>query len=345
MKYNFLGKDSDLRVSALCLGTMTWGQQNSEKEAHAQLDFAFERGINFIDTAEMYPIPPDKKTYTTTETYIGRWDKLRSRRSDIVVATKVAGPGLDHIRGGSRFTRHHLREAIEGSLKRLKLDYIDLYQLHWPERTTNCFGKLGYRHMEGETFTPFEDILDTLGELRRDGLVRSFGLSNETPWGLSRFLHLCEGSPSRPRMVSMQNPYSLLNRTYEIGLSEMGHRESVGLLAYSPLGFGVLSGKYLGGTRPRGARLTRWPQYTRYTNSLSTKAVERYVALSEQFNVLPAQMALAFVSSRPFVASSIMGATNLEQLEENIASIDMTLSSDMLEAIDAIHRDIPNPAP
>ena len=343
MKYRPLGKSS-IEVSTLCLGTMTWGRQNDERQAHAQLDHALGCGINFIDTAEMYPIPPERDTYSLTERYIGSWDKMRSRRSDLVIATKIAGPGLPYIRGGSRFTKDHIRRAVESSLSRLRTDFIDLYQLHWPERATNRFGVLGFQSDPGESFTAFEDILETFDGLRKEGKVREFGISNETPWGAMSFLEKSR-SGGYPGIVSIQNPYNLLNRTYEIGMAEVSIRERCGLLAYSPLAFGVLTGKYMGGPKPKGARLSIWPHYDRYSGSKAKEATEKYVRLALAQGLSPAKMALAFVTSRPFVTSTIIGATDLAQLGENIGSAEVVLGGDIEKAIEGIHCGIPNPAP
>ena len=343
MKYKNLGH-TQIKVSILCLGTMTWGQQNTQKEAHEQLDYAFERGINFIDTAEMYPIPPEKKTYSLTESFIGRWDKMKHNRGDIVVATKIAGPGMTHIRGGgpTPFSKKNIREAVDASLSRLNTDYIDLYQLHWPERSINSFGPLGDGHIPGESTTSLEDTLETFQEIQETGKVREFGLSNETPWGVMKFLEVAEDC-GYPRIVSVQNPYNFLNRTYENGLSEISIRENCGLLAYSPLGHGVLTGKYL--EKPEGARLTLWPSYTRYTGVTARRATERYVALAHKHGHPASQMSLSFVCSRKFVTSCLIGATNLSQLKENIGAADLSLSDTLEEEIECIHRDISNPAP
>ena len=345
MKYEMLGTTNSIKVSKLCLGTMTWGEQNTEKEAHEQLDYAFERGINFLDTAEMYPIPPRVETYTATEHIIGRWNKMKTRRDKIVVATKIAGPGLTYIRKGSRVSREHLTEALNSSLKRLNTEIIDLYQLHWPERDVNIFGTLGLMGLNPhEIFTPFLDILECLQEFKDAGKIREFGLSNETPWGTMKFLETAkECRLLRP--ASIQNPYNLLNRTYEVGMSEISLRENCKLLAYSPLGFGVLTGKYLEGLRPKGARLSLFPRYTRYTGLKSQEAVKLYVDLACESGLLPSQMALAFVTSRPFVVSNIIGATNLGQLKENIDSIDLALPASVEQKIEHIHKTISNPAP
>ncbi|MEL7982522.1 NADP(H)-dependent aldo-keto reductase [Vreelandella titanicae] len=333
-----------MEVSRLCLGTMTFGEQNSEAEAHEQLDRAVAFGINFIDTAEMYPVPPMAQTQGLTERYIGSWLKQRGARDDLIIATKAAGPGLDHIRGGPRLTREHIHQAIDTSLERLNTDYVDLYQLHWPDRQTNFFGKLGYVHSEDEDVTPLEETLDALKELVDAGKVRAIGLSNDTPWGVMRSLQLAD-KLDLPRVASIQNPYNLLNRSFEVGLAEIAHREDVGLLAYSPLGFGVLSGKYLNGAQPPKGRLTLYERFKRYTSPEAEAATQAYVALAEKHELDPAQMALAFVNSRSFLTSNIIGATTMEQLESNLASESLKLDNEVLEAIEDIHRRMPNPCP
>lgn len=342
MEYRTLGK-TDIKVSAICLGTMTWGQQNSSEDAFAQMDYALAQGLNFFDTAELYPVPPSASTYAGTEKIIGDWLKQRNNRDKVILATKIAGPGPKYIRGGSQFSKDHLHKALDASLERLCTDYIDLYQLHWPERNTNCFGKLGYLPSDNESFTPFEDILETLGEFVKAGKIRCFGVSNETPWGVMQFLNV--QSAEHPRVMSIQNPYSLLNRSFEVGLAEIAHREQVGLLAYSPLGFGVLSGKYLHGQKPKDGRLTLFPSYSRYTNAQAIAATQAYVDLAQANHISAVQMSLQFVTSRPFVTSNIIGATTLEQLKENIDSINVKLSPEILNEINAIHNQHPNPAP
>jgi len=344
MEYRSLGT-TDLKVSALCLGTMTWGEQNSEAEAHEQLDYAVARGINFIDTAEMYPVPPRPETQGRTEEIIGSWLRGRNDRDRLVVATKIAGPGLDTVRGGrTRFNRRHLTEAVDQSLRRLQTDYIDLYQLHWPARNANYFGKLGYEPRESDVLTPIEESLEALDALVGAGKIRYFGLSNETPWGVMKFLELGE-SRGWPRVQSVQNPYNLLNRSYEVGLAEVSHRERCGLLAYSPLAFGTLSGKYLGERWPEKGRLTLFDRFQRYLNDGGRKATAEYVRLAREHRVDPAQMALAFVTSRPFVTSNIIGATTMEQLVTDIDSSELELGEALLAGIDYIHGRISNPCP
>ncbi|SFJ94444.1 NADP(H)-dependent aldo-keto reductase [Methylophaga sulfidovorans] len=347
MQYNTLG-NTDLNVSRICLGTMTFGEQNTEQEGHEQLDYAVSQGVNFIDTAELYAIPPCAETYGATEEIIGNWLQKRGRRDDIILASKMAGPGGDwvsHIRGGgTRFEEKTIEAAVDASLKRLKTDYIDLYQLHWPERNTNYFGRLGYQQAADEqNLTPIIDTLQGLKKQILAGKIRHIGLSNETPWGIMQFITLAKAM-DLPLVVSVQNPYSLLNRTYEIGCAEISHREQVGLLAYSPLGFGVLTGKYLN-EQPENSRLTRWPNYSRYSNPQAVEATRRYVELARRFQLDPAQMALAFVNSRPFLTTNIIGATSMEQLKNNIASEELTLTEELLAEIELIHQSIPNPAP
>ncbi|MEA1050588.1 NADP(H)-dependent aldo-keto reductase [Lamprobacter modestohalophilus] len=338
---------TDLRVSELCLGTMTFGEQNTEAEAFAQLDRAVDAGINFIDTAEIYPVPPKAETQGATERFIGNWLAERGGRERLIIASKVAGPGdwIDYLRmPGRRLDRTNIEAALDASLKRLQTDYIDLYQLHWPDRETNYFGQLGYSHPETDDSVPLLETLQVLDDLVKAGKVRHVGLSNETPWGTMRMLALAEAH-GLPRMVSIQNPYSLLNRSFEVGLAEVAIREHCGLLAYSPLAFGMLSGKYLNGARPAGARLTLFERFDRYSNAEAEQATADYCAIAQRHGLDPAQMALAFVTSRPFVTSNIIGATTLEQLESNLASTSLTLSDEVLQAIEAVHTRQPNPSP
>ncbi|RZU98132.1 NADP(H)-dependent aldo-keto reductase [Spiribacter vilamensis] len=346
MEYRKLGH-TDIEVSALCLGTMTYGKQNTQQDASSQLDYAVERGINFIDTAEMYPVPPETETQGDTETMIGHWLANRRRRDDLVIATKISGPGLSTVRGGKGdYSPENIRLAVDESLQRLQTDFIDLFQLHWPARNSNFFGKLGYTP-RGDESDPAEDmlaVLTTLGELVQAGKIRHVGLSNESAWGTMKFLELAERH-GLPRMVSVQNPYNLLNRSYEVGLAEVSHRENVGLLPYSPLAFGVLSGKYLNGRQPENARLTLFERFSRYTKAPGVRATEAYVQLAQEHNLDPARMALAWVTSRPFVTSNIIGATTMEQLENDIDSADLRLDDDVLDAIEAIHAEAPNPCP
>ena len=341
-----LGK-TDLRVSELCLGTMTFGEQNSEADAFAQLDRAVDAGINFIDTAEIYPVPPRAETQGATERFIGNWLAARGGRERLIIASKAAGPGdwIDYLRmPGRRLDRANIEAAVDASLARLRTDYLDLYQLHWPDRETNYFGQLGYNHPEQDDSVPLLETLQVLADLVRAGKIRHVGLSNETPWGAMRLLALAE-THGLPRMVSIQNPYSLLNRSFEVGLAEVAMREQSGLLAYSPLAFGMLSGKYLNGARPAGARLTLFSRFDRYSNPQAEWATAEYCAIAQRHGLDPAQMALAFVTRRPFVTSNIIGATTLEQLESNLGSVELRLSQEVLDEIEAVHQRQPNPSP
>lgn len=345
MEYRKLGS-TDTDVSVICLGTMTWGEQNTEKEAHEQLDYAFERNVNFIDTAELYPVPPLPETFTKTEEFIGRWSKLKTHRDKLVIATKISGPGFEHIRGGTTgFSREVLEAACDASLKRLGIETIDLYQLHWPERTSNFFGARGLESIpKEESYTPFLERLQVLGELQRKGKIRHIGVSNESPWGVMKYLEIAKAE-GLPKVESIQNAYNLLNRTFETGNAEVSLREKVGLLAYSPLGFGVLTGKYRNGNKPEGARLTLWERFSRYSNPQAIKATQKYCELAEELGTTPTKLALAFVNQRSFITSNIIGATNLDQLKENIDSIDLKLSQETLEKINEIHEENPNPSP
>ncbi len=346
MEYRPLG-ESGIRVSLIGLGTMTFGEQNSPEEAFAQLDRAVDAGVNLIDTAELYPVPPRAETYGRTEAIIGQWLKARpGMRERVVIATKAASRGdwIPWIRGGPRLDRRHLEAALEGSLRRLRVETIDLYQLHWPDRKTNFFGRLGYEHDPDDEAVPLRETLEVLADFVRAGKVRLVGVSNETPWGVMKLLQLAR-EHGLPRIVSVQNPYNLLNRTFEIGLAEVSLRERVGLLAYSPLAFGMLTGKYLGGARPPGARLTLFERFDRYSNPRAVAATEAYVTIAREAGLSPAQMALAYVNSRPFLTSNLIGATTLAQLEENLASLDLTLAPEVLAAIEAVHADNPNPSP
>ncbi|MBD3658182.1 MULTISPECIES: NADP(H)-dependent aldo-keto reductase [Marinobacter] len=345
MQKRTLGK-TGLEVTEICLGTMTWGEQNSEQEAFEQLDLATAAGINFIDTAEMYPVPPRAETQGLTETFLGNWLARRGRRDDLVIASKVAGPGngLGYLRNGPRLTRDHIRKACEDSLRRLQTDYIDLYQVHWPDRNTNFFGKLGYVHKADEQMTPIEETLGALDELVKEGKVRHVGLSNETAWGTMEYLRLAR-EKGWPRVASIQNPYNLLNRSFEVGLAEIAHREDVGLLAYSPLAFGTLSGKYLDGQRPPAGRLTLFERFSRYTREQGDAAVRAYVELARAHNLSPVHLALAYVTGRSFVTSNIIGATTMTQLRENLESATVTLSDEVLTEIEAIHARYTYPCP
>ena len=337
---------TDLDVTRICLGTMTWGTQNTPEEGWSQIEYALERGVNFLDTAEMYPVPPRAETQGRTEEYIGRWLSERGGRDQLVLASKATGPGNAHIRGGRGLDRDALLKAFEGSLQRLQTDYLDLYQIHWPNRDTNFFGKLGYRHSSdnADVEANQHELLKTLSELVASGQVKTVGLSNETPWGVLNFLRLAERY-ALPRVVSIQNPYNLLNRSFEVGLAEIALRENVGLLAYSPLAFGMLSGKYRHGQRPENARITLFERFQRYNNPQAAVATERYALLAEEHGIDFAQMALAFVTNQPFVTSNIIGATSMAQLKSNIDSAELVLSDALMEGIEAIHTAQPNPAP
>lgn len=338
---------SSLEVSVLGLGTMTFGEQNSEADAHAQLDYALAAGINLIDTAEMYPVPPRPETQGLTEQYIGSWIKARGNREKIVLASKVVGPvrGNDNgIRPNQALDRKNIRAALDASLQRLNTDYLDLYQLHWPQRATNFFGKLNYRYSDEKAAVTLLETLEALNEQVRAGRIRYIGVSNETPYGVMRYLHLAE-KHELPRIVTIQNPYSLLNRSFEVGLAEISQHEGVELLAYSCLAFGTLTGKYLNGAKPAGARNTLFSRFTRYSSPHSEQAIAEYVALAKKHGLDPAQMALAFVRQQPFVASTLLGATTLEQLKTNIDSFNLTLGEEVLQALEEIHSRFTIPAP
>ncbi len=349
MQFKALG-NSGMVVPEICLGTMTFGEQNNQQEAFSQLDYALERGVYFWDTAEMYPVPPKAETQGATEQIIGNYLKQRGGRDKVFIASKIAGPGYggSAIRDGqTRYHRTDIQAALEGNLQRLHTDYIDLYQLHWPERPTNIFGRLGYGNQEasqGIDLTPLEETLTVLSDEVKAGRIRYIGLSNETPWGTMKFLHLAE-KLGLEKVVSVQNPYSLLNRSYEIGMSEIAQYEGVGLLAYSPLAFGYLTGKYRHGARPADGRMTRFSRFSRYSNEQSLWATEQYAQLAEQHGLSLTQLALAFIKQQFFVTSTIIGATNLDQLKENIDAFEINLSDEILAGIDAIHQQQPNPAP
>ena len=346
MDHRTLGR-TDLRVSALCLGTMTWGEQNTEADGHAQMDFAVDHGVTFFDTAEMYSVPPREETYGRTEEIIGSWLATRGKRDRVILATKVVGPGprFPYVRGGAaRLDRANVTAALDASLSRLQTDYVDLYQLHWPDRSVNMFGRRGFRPSPDEEMTPLEETLEVLADLVRDGKVRHVGVSNETPWGVMTFLRHAR-ERDWPRMVSIQNPYNLLNRTFEIGLAEVALREACGLLAYAPIAAGVLSGKYLGGARPPGARMTLFPTYDRYLNASGEQAVARYLQVARRHGIDPVHMALAFVLRQPFVTAAIVGATSLDYLKVSLGALDVVLTDDVLADIEAVHAAIPDPCP
>ncbi|WP_227318166.1 NADP(H)-dependent aldo-keto reductase [Cedecea davisae] len=339
---------SSLEISTLGLGTMTFGEQNSEADAHQQLDYAVSQGVNLIDVAEMYPVPPRPETQGLTESYVGSWLKARGNREKLVIASKVTGPTRNNdagIRPNQILDRKNIREALDGSLKRLQTDYLDLYQVHWPQRQTNSFGKLGYTWSDTTSLpVTLLETLEALTECQRAGKIRYIGVSNETAWGVMRYLQLAE-KHDLPRIVTIQNPYSLLNRSFEVGLSEVSQHEGVELLAYSSLAFGVLSGKYLNGAKPAGARNTLFSRFTRYSSEQSQKAVAAYVEIAKRHNLDPSQMALAFVRRQPFVASTLLGATTMDQLKANLESLNLTLSEEIIEEIEAVHRVYTYPAP
>lgn len=346
MKYTTI-PGTQTRVSKLCLGTMTWGEQNTKEQAFQQMDYATDRGVNFFDAAELYPIPPNAKTYGDTEKIIGHWFKKTGKRKEVVLATKVAGPAafVAHIRDNLGFSDEAIDQALENSLTRLQTDHIDLYQLHWPERPTNFFGQRGYSFYEGPLWeNSFHQVLQRLQFHIKTGKIRHIGVSNETPWGLMKFLEIAR-QHDLPLIRTVQNPYSLVNRLFEVGNAEICHYQDMGLLAYSPLAFGTLSGKYLDRKKPKNSRLTLFPQYDRYNRGPCVKATRKYVALAQKHGLKPVQMALAFVTSRPFLTSNIIGATTLQQLQENIGSIEVALNEDILKEINDIQESIPNPSP
>ena len=328
MQFKKLG-NTDIDVSLICLGTMTWGEQNTKEDAFEQMNYAVENGINFFDTAELYAVPPKEETYGRTESYIGEWFEQKKNRDKIILASKVTGrSGMKWMRGEeTRLDKKNITKALEDSLKRLKTDYLDLYQLHWPDRKTNFFGQLGYEHDENDDSIPLENTLEVLNDLVKKGMVRYIGISNDTPWGAMQLIKIAE-QKKLARIASIQNPYNLLNRTYEVGLAEVSIKENCGLLAYSPLGFGVLSGKYLN---------NQWPT--------AIKCTEEYVNIAKENNLSPAQMSLAYINAKPFVTSNIIGATTLDQLKENINSIDIKLDEKVIEKIEEIHKKNPNPCP
>jgi len=325
---------------------MTFGRQNTEQQAFEQLDFALAQGVNFIDTAELYPVPTAAATRCLTEQYIGNWIRTRGNREKLIIGTKVCGPAamVEYLRPNIAHDEHNIRSAVEGSLKRLNTDYIDLYQLHWPDRQSNFFGQLGYEHDTSNDGTPLLETLRVLKQLVDEGKVRYVGVSNESPWGVMSFLQLAKEF-NLPRIASVQNAYSLLNRTSEIALAEVLYRENIDLLPYSPLGFGVLTGKYLNGALPKNSRLQLFPHYSRYQTANGVVATAKYVQLAKSLDMDPAQLAIAFVASRPFVGSTIIGATDIAQLGNAIAAIEVTLDADVLAEIEAIHNACHNPCP
>ena len=348
MKYRKLG-NTGIDVSVICLGTMTFGEQNSEAEGFEQMDYAFDRGVNFFDTAELYAVMPRKETYGKTEEIVGNWIQKRKNREKIILASKIASKSEDDlhwIRNGSTllgFDRKNIDEAIDNSLKRLKTDYIDLYQLHWPERKVPKFGVLDFEYDPHDEWTAIEDVLENLNRLVQAGKIRHVGLSNETPWGVMKFLQLSK-ERNLPRMVSIQNVYSLVNRVFDVANSEVSIRENCGLLAYSPLAGGRLSGKYIGNKKPKNARYTIWPRrFSRHHTKRGEIAIEAYFNLAKKYGLPPSLFANSFVNDRPFVTSNIIGATNMKQLKENIDSINITLSKEILREIENIHLSDPNP--
>ena len=346
MNYKKLG-NTDIKVSTICLGTMTWGEQNTQEEGFKQMDYALDQGVNFWDTAELYAVPPRAETYGHTEIIIGNWFKKTKKRDKVILGTKVAGPMRAYLRGGANnYSLEKMTEAINDSLKRLQTDYIDLYQLHWPERNTNTFGRLGYEHKENENWTKFEDVLGNLQRFIDSGKIREIGLSNETPWGVSKYLELSK-EKNLPRMISIQNPYSLLNRTYEVGLAEISIRDEIGLLAYSPLASGYLSGKYRNETYPKGSRIERdWDFWKyRYNTPNLKNAVEEYYKISKKYNLNMSQMSLKFCEIQPFMTSVIIGATTMEQLKTNIESVNVNLSDDIIKEINKVQTIYPSPCP
>ena len=346
MKYTTL-PNTNIKVSKICLGTMTWGKQNTQDEGFLQMDYALDSGVNFFDTAELYPVPAEAETYAETERIIGNWFKKTGHRDKVVLASKIAGPGdyTAHIRK-TGYSKSALKEAVENSLKRLQTDYLDLYQLHWPERETNYFGPRDYKHNPNDAWEDnFKEVLETLNGFIKEGKIRQIGISNEKSWGMMRYLNESKTN-NLPRISTIQNPYSLLNRTFEGDLAEFSIRENVGLLAYSPLASGSLSGKYIGGKTPKNSRFDLFPRFSgRYDSPQALKATEDYFKIAEAHGLSLAQMSLAFINQQPFITSNIIGATNLDQLKENIESIKVTLSEAIIEEINQVHNTYPNPAP
>ena len=345
MKYTTL-PNTDIKVSKICLGTMTFGQQNSEAEGHSQMDYAFENGVNFFDTAEMYSVPASKETYGNTEKIIGTWLKKSAKREEIVLASKIAGPNpnFTYMRDTIDFSAESLNYALDNSLKRLQTDYLDVYQLHWPERKNNCFGQRGFKVQDDSWEDNIHQVLETLDGFVKEGKIKHIGVSNENPWGIMRFLEESKYK-NLARIKTVQNPYSLLNRLFEVGTSEICMRENVGLLAYSPLAFGVLSGKFLTGESHPNARIKLFPQYTRYNSEQCTQATMLYDEIAKNNGLTLTELSLAFVEQQPFVTSTIIGATTLKQLKENIDTINVSLSEDILAEINKVQAIIPDPAP
>ncbi|MDC3082069.1 aldo/keto reductase [Candidatus Pelagibacter sp.] len=344
MNYKKLG-NTDLNVSTICLGTMTWGEQNTQNEAFEQMDYSLNNGVNFWDTAELYAVPPKAETYGHTETIIGNWFEKTKKRKNVILASKVGGPSRKYMRNGENsFTGKNLEDALHGSLKRLKTDYIDLYQLHWPERNVNNFGRLGYEHKEND-WNKFEDVLENLKKFIEDGKIRYVGLSNETPWGVMNYLQLAKDK-DLPRMMSIQNPYSLLNRSYEVGLAEVSIRENIGCLSYSPLASGYLTGKYRNKQFPKGSRMERdFDFWTRYRKPNMEEAVEDYYKISQKFDLDMSQMSIKFCEVQDFMTSVIIGATTMEQLKTNVESVKVNLDSEVIKEINNVQKKYPNPCP
>ncbi len=345
MNYRKLG-NTDLDVSTICLGTMTWGEQNSQEEGFEQMDYALDQGINFMDTAEIYSVPPREETFGSTEKIIGNWFNKTKKRNKVILASKVTGPMREYVRGGgNQYDKTNITEALEGSLKRLQTDYIDLYQLHWPERNTNMFGKLGYQHNENDDWNKFEDVLENLKKFIDQGKVRYIGLSNETPWGTTKYLEISKDQ-NLPRMMSIQNPYNLLNRTFEVGLAEISVREKIGLLAYSPLASGYLSGKYRNNKMPKNSRIALSPNFwSRYNKPNTNITVDSYFEVAKKYNIDLAQMSLKFCEIQPFMTSVIIGATTMEQLKTDIESVNVKLTDEIIKEINEIQKIYPNPCP
>ena len=344
MNYKNLG-NTDLKISTICLGTMTWGEQNTQNEAYEQMDFALDQGVNFWDTAELYAVPPRKETYGDTEEIIGNWFEKTKKRNDVILATKVAGPARDYLRNGENsFIGKNLETALNNSLNRLKTDYIDLYQLHWPERKVNNFGRLGYLHKEND-WNHFEDVLGELNMYIDQGKIRYIGLSNETPWGVLNFLEISKNK-NLPRMISVQNPYNLLNRIYEIGLSEISIRDKIGLLAYSPLACGFLTGKYRNNQLPKHSRIERDGDFwTRYNKPNKNNAIEQYYKIAKKYALNMSQMSIKFCEIQDFMTSVIIGATTMEQLKTNVESVKVNLDSEAIKEINNVQKKYPNPCP
>ncbi len=344
MQYRKLGT-TDIDVSVICLGTMTWGEQNTESEAHEQLSYAVDNGVNFIDTAEMYAVPARKETQGKTEEHIGTWLANRGKRDDLILATKIAGPGpyTAHIRASKDFTAESIADAVDGSLKRLQTDYIDLYQIHWPARRTNFFGVRGYSRID-QWNNNIKEVLEGLQAQVDAGKIRYVGISNETPWGMMEYIRMSE-KYDLPRIMTVQNPYSLLNRTYEVGLAEMSIREKAGLIAYSPMAFGLLSGKYHKKMDSPSDRINQFKTMSRYKSQQCYDATTQYISIAEKHGITPAEMSLAWINQQEFVTANIIGATTMAQLKENIGSINITLSKECIREINEVQELYPNPAP